>query len=64
MNWEPLTAPIAAVCVVAAALKVEDELCQRVSVLGTAVARTANLHNIVNLKAHIVELNIFSNVSQ
>jgi hypothetical protein len=54
MNWEPLTAPTATICVVTAALEVlvpvEDELCAKVD-LRKAVARTANLNNIVNLKA-------------
>lgn len=56
MNWEPLTAPTATVCVVAAVLEVlvpvEDELCAK-DELSKAVARTANLNNIVNLKASV-----------
>jgi hypothetical protein len=53
MNREPLTAPTATVCVVAAALEVlvpvENELCAK-DRLSKAVARTANFNNIVNLK--------------
>jgi hypothetical protein len=50
MNWEPLTAPTVTVCVIAAALKVKDKLCAK-DKLSKTVARTANLNNIVNLKA-------------
>jgi hypothetical protein len=60
MNLEPLTAPTATVCVVAAVLEVlvPDELCAK-DELSKAVARTANLNNIVLKGLSIVKLNIF-----
>jgi hypothetical protein len=57
MNWEPLTAPTATVCVAAAALEVlvtaaEVELCTK-DEPSKAVARTLDLDNIANLKASV-----------
>jgi hypothetical protein len=56
VNWEPLTAPTATECVVTTALEllvpVEDELCAK-DELSKAVAGTANLNNMVNLKVSV-----------